>query len=159
MCREFCLPPQALLLEKAEAECFLQGAGSGHPLGRLNLISPPLSPSSSSCVVGSGPALICHHWETWNLHLLRFECEGSGGNWTLVLQSSLAPEAISRTREISGRIKSHLVLTLDSQSAGVLAHIQYEEKMSMPTDAQKGGSRRGDSRNNDGSCVWDSGWL
>lgn len=53
------------------------------------------------------------------------------------------PQAISRTREISGRIKSHLVLTLNSQSARVLAHVQSEEKILMPADVQKGGSGDG----------------
>lgn len=67
----------------------------------------------------------------------------------MVLQSSLAPQAISRTREISGRIKSHLVLTLDSQSAGVLARVQYEEKILMPSDVRQGGRGRWNSRDND----------
>lgn len=133
--------------------CFLQEARPCHPachqLRRPHLISPPLTPSSSSCVVRSSPPLICHHHEMWNLHLLRFKWDERRENWTLALQSFLAPQAISRTREISRRIKSHLVLTLNSQSAGVLAHIQYEEKTSMPTGVQKGGGRRWDSRNND----------
>lgn len=68
----------------------------------------------------------------------------------MVFQSSLPPpQAISRTRETSGRIKSHLVLTLNSQSARVLAHVQSEEKTLMPADVQKGGSRRWDSEHND----------
>lgn len=80
------------------------------------------------------------------MHLLRFECDGSGGNWILVLQSSLGPQAISRTRKISGRIKSHLVLTLDSQSAGVLARVQYEEKIVMPPDVERGEAGGGTAR-------------
>lgn len=67
----------------------------------------------------------------------------------MVLQGSLGLQAISRTRKISGRIKSHLVLTLDSQSAGVLARVQYEEKIVMPPDVEKGGSRRWDSKANE----------
>ena len=129
-----------------------------HQLCRLHLISPPLSLSSSSCVVRSGPPLICHHCETWNLHLLRFEWDERRENWTLALQSSLAPQAISRTREISRRIKSHLVLTLNSQSAGVLAHIQYEEKTSMPTGVQKRGSQRWGNRDNDQNHEWEAGY-
>lgn len=69
----------------------------------------------------------------------------------MVFQSSLAPWDISRTREISGRIKSHLVLTLNSQSAEVLARTQYEEKTLMPVDVHKGRSRQRDGRNNDGN--------
>lgn len=130
-----------------------------HGLCRPHLISPPLSPSSSSCAVRSGPPLICHHCETWNLHLLRFEWDERREHCTLALQSSLAPQAISRTREISRRIKSHLVLTLSSQSAGVLAHIQYEEKTSMPTGVQKGGRQRWGSKDQDQNWEGESGWL
>jgi hypothetical protein len=75
----------------------------------------------------------------------------------LVLESSLAQEAISNTREISGRIKSHLVLTLDSQSTRVLAHIQSEKKTSVPTNVQKEGSRRLNCKNSDWSCARE--WL
>lgn len=69
------------------------------------------------------------------------QCDGVQWKLNSGSKSSLAQQAISKTREISGRINWHLVLTLNSQSTRVLAHIQPKEKMPVPTETQKGGSR------------------
>lgn len=128
---------------------------------RFHLNSPLLGPSSISYVFRSAPTATpwsittekCETCTFWDSNVM-----GSGGNWTLLPQSSQAPRTISRTREISGRIKSHLVLTLDSQSTWVLAPIQNKEKTLMPAEVQMGRSRRL-YRENKWEQMWERGWL